>query len=161
MAELSEIYSPDTLQVAMRLEANELPSGILVNDGKGRFEFNPLPRIAQIAPCFGLAFLEANGDSKIDLYVSQNFYGPQRETGRMAGGVGLLLTGNGDASFTEVGPKRSGIVVPDDARQAVTLDANGDGKDDLAIAVNNGRVRIMQHQGATKPESSRPIPPAL
>ena len=86
VAELDDIYAESKLRGAMQLEANELSSGILLNDGTARFEFIPLPRLAQIAPCFGLVFLEANGDDTIDLYVSQNFYGPQRETGRMAGG---------------------------------------------------------------------------
>ncbi len=145
-ADLAEIYSAEKLRSAIKLEVNELSSGMLLNDGNGRFEFSPLPRLAQAAPSFGLAFLDANGDGKIDLYVSQNFYGPQRETGRMAGGVGLLLLGNGNGSFRELKPRRSGIVIPGDARRAVALDVNGDGNDDLAIAVNNAPVRLMQNR---------------
>ena len=151
-AGLTDIYSPSLLQTAIRLEANELASGILVNDSDGKFDFIQLPRLAQIAPSFGLAFLQANGDSHIDLYVSQNFYGPQRETGRMAGGVGTLLLGNGDASFTAVGPSKSGIIIPNDARHAAALDINDDGKDDLAVAVNNGQVRILQRIDDEKPK---------
>ena len=146
IAELADVYSAAKLRSAIRLEANELSSGILLNDGKGEFEFSPLSRLAQTAPSFGLAFLEANGDGKIDLYVSQNFYGPQRETGWMAGGVGLLLLGNGNGNFREIGPRRSGIIIPSDARSAVALDINGDGNDDLAVAVNNGPVRLMQNR---------------
>ena len=146
IAELTDIYPAAKLRNAIRFEANELSSGILLNDGHGKFIFKPLPRLAQTAPSFGLAFLEANGDGVIDLYVSQNFYGPQRETGRMAGGVGQLLLGRGDGSFSECGPKHSGIVIPNDARGAVAVDMNGDGKDDLAIAINNGPVRLMQNR---------------
>ena len=102
-----------------------------------------MPRRSQIAPSLGLAFLDAGGDNKIDLYLSQNFYGPQRETGRMAGGVGKLLLGNGDGSFREVGPSQSGIVIPGDGRSAVALDYDGDGNDDLVVAVNNGPVKVL------------------
>ena len=151
LADLAEIYTVPRLESGLKLEANELASGILLNrgsgpDGQAKFEFKPLPRLAQIAPSFGLAFLEADGDGKIDLYLSQNFYGPQRETGRMAGGVGLLLLGNGDGGFREVGPRRSGIVIPGDARGAVAVDIDGDGKDDLAVAVNNDLVRLILNQ---------------
>ena len=143
IAGLEEIYTPEKLRGAYHLVANELATGILVNDGTGTFEFKPLPRLAQIAPCFGLAFLDADGDGKQDLYVSQNFYGPQRETGRMAGGVGLLLAGHGNGEFTGIWPAESGISIPDDARGAATIDLNGDGADDLAVAVNNGPVKLL------------------
>ena len=150
IAELADIYSTPKLQSALKREANELSTGILLNDGHGHFEFRPLPRLAQTAPSFGLAFLHADSDDNIDLYVSQNFYGPQRETGRMAGGVGLLLLGNGNGSFTELGPKQSGIIIPDDARCAHALDINGDGRDDLAVAVNNGPVKVLHNQRRDK-----------
>ena len=152
-AGLADIYSTDKLQKAHKFEANELSSGLLINDGGGIFEFHPLPRLAQVAPCFGLAFLDADGDGKTDLYVSQNFYGPQRETGRMAGGVGMLLLGNGDGSFTELAPKQSGILIPGDARWAVALDFDDDGCDDLAVAVNNGQVRLLQNRRNDNTES--------
>ena len=70
----------------------------------------------------------------------------------MAGGVGTLLLGNGDASFTAVGPSKSGIIIPNDARHAAALDINDDGKDDLAVAVNNGQVRILQRIDDEKPK---------
>lgn len=144
IAGLEDIYTASKLESALRFEVNELASGILLNGGDGTFEFRALPRLAQVAPSFGLAFLQADGDGMIDLYVSQNFYGPQRETGRMASGVGLLLLGNGDGTFKEVAPNRSGIVIPGDGRSAVAVDFNGDGKDDIAVAVNNGPVRFFR-----------------
>jgi hypothetical protein len=97
-----------------------------------------------VAPCLGLAFLEVNGDGVPDLYVSQNFFGPQRETGRMSGGLGALLLGQGDGTFQEVWAHRSGIVLPEDARHAVVVDVDADGGDDLVVAVNDGPVRLFR-----------------
>ena len=157
VADLADIYTIPKLESSIRLEANELASGILLNNGPGAdgqvtFEFKPLPWRAQIAPSFGLTFLDANGDGKIDLYVSQNFYGPQRETGIMAGGVGLLLTGSGDGSFRPVMPRQSGIVVAGDARGATVIDYESDGDDDLAVAINNGRVKLLINRGEKEVE---------
>ena len=90
-----------------------------------------------------MAFFHADSDGIPDLYVSQNFYGPQRETGRMAGGLGALLLGDGEGSFREIWPKTSGIALPGDARKAVVVDLDGDGKQDVAVAVNNGPVQIL------------------
>ncbi|MFN0126355.1 MAG: VCBS repeat-containing protein, partial [Verrucomicrobiales bacterium] len=143
VADLVGIYTKPKLEQSLQLEANELRSGILLNDGNGKFQFRPLPWLAQVAPCFGLAFLQADSDGKPDLYVSQNFYGPQRETGRMAGGLGALLMGMGDGTFREIWPAESGIVVPGDAREAAAVDVDGDGQDDLAVAVNNGNLQVF------------------
>ena len=61
----------------------------------------------------------------------------------MAGGVGVFLRGKGSGDFEEVWPTESGIVISDDARGVVPLDFNGDGATDLAIALNNGPVKIL------------------
>ena len=61
----------------------------------------------------------------------------------MAGGVGALLAGNGNGTFREIWPAESGIVVPDDARSAAAIDLNNDGHSDIAVAVNNGNLRVF------------------
>ena len=127
----------------MRLEANELASGALINDGKGKFEFHQFPHLAQVAPCLGIVVFDADGDENEDIYLSHNFYGPQRETGRMAGGVGLLLRGAGDGSFAVIPPAESGIIIPNDARGVSAIDYNGNGLIDLAIIINSGPIRLM------------------
>ena len=47
---LSDIYTPARLKGSAVFEANELSSGILVNNGKGSFTFKALPSAAQNAP---------------------------------------------------------------------------------------------------------------
>lgn len=140
-ASLADIYSPEKLQSSLRLEANCAESGMLINesrDGNPHFSFRPFPALAQIAPCRGMVFFDANADGSPDLFLSQNFFGPQRETGRMDGGVGLLLTGDRTGQFTPVWPDLSGIVVPGDMRACHALDLNADGLTDLVVAQNNG-----------------------
>ena len=141
LAELGDIYSPAQLAAAQKFEAQELQSGVLLNDGKGRFVFKPLPRLAQIAPGFGVVAGEFDGDGHTDLAIAQNFFSPQPETGRMDGGLSLLLTGAGDGSFRAHLPETSGITVAGDAAGLSTSDLNADGAADLHFAVNSEAVR--------------------
>ena len=76
VSELKDIYSPQLLDRAMQLETRVLESGLLVNDGKAGFKFIPFPRLAQIAPGFGIVSGEFNGDGNPDLFIAQNFFSP-------------------------------------------------------------------------------------
>ena len=67
LASVAEIYTPQCLESAHRFAANTLASGVLLNDGTGRFEFHPLPRIAQIAPAFGVSVTEVDSDGLPDI----------------------------------------------------------------------------------------------
>ena len=157
MSSLQEIYTPASLDQAHEFTTTEFRSGILLNNGSGVFEFQPLPRIAQIAPGFSVTFSDANTDGNPDLYVVQNFFSPQAEIGRMAGGVSQLLFGSGDGRFDAVAPIDSGLVVPGDAKSLAQTDLNGDGHPDLVVGVNDGRLKVFQHSGssAEKPLSVR------
>ena len=147
LASLADIYTPEGLDSCLRLEVNELASSILLNEGDGRFSFQPLPRIAQVSPGFGVALTEVNGDGFSDLYMAQNFHSPQRETTRMDGGVSLLLEGRGDGTFTPIWPHRSGLIVPGDAMSLASVDLNRDGWVDFVVGVNDGPVHAFENTG--------------
>ncbi len=147
ISSLEDIYSEQTLGDSLKLEVNELRSGIFLNNGKGNFNFSPLPPLAQIAPSSGIAVLDANGDGHGDLFLAQNFYGPQRESGRMDGGLSVLLMGDGKGKFEQMWPDKSGIVIPGDARSVAVEDLNGDNAPDLIIVENNGPVRVFHNRG--------------
>ncbi len=141
-ATMPQIYTSKCLAEAYRVEANTLESGILLNDGTGHFGFHPLPRIAQIAPTFGIVAEDFDADGKIDLMLAQNFFSPQPETGRMDGGLGQLLKGLGNGNFLPVPPKKSGIIVRGEARSLAALDLDNDGRLDLAFARNDSVPEI-------------------
>jgi hypothetical protein len=87
-----------------------------------------------------VAITAANGDGHPDIYLVQNSYSPQRETGRMDGGMSMLLLGKGDGTFDPVWPSDSGLVVPYDAKSLAVTDVNGDRWPDFVVGVHGQPV---------------------
>lgn len=149
-ASVSELFSRRQLMTAHRVRATTLESGLLINDGNATFKFRALPRLAQISPGFGVCATEVNGDGFPDLFIVQNFESPRLETGRMSGGLGLILKGNSKGTFSPVWPNESGIEVEGDARSLVTTDLNHDGWPDFVVGQNNGSLLAFQNQGSER-----------
>ncbi len=145
-ASLQEIYSESSLRQANTFEVNYLESSILINDGGGKFKVRALPALAQLAPSFGVVATEVDGDGHADIYMVQNFYHPQRETGKMAGGMSVLLLGDGSGSFEEIWPHKSGLIVPENARGLSACDWNSDGRVDFAVGINNGKMKLFENR---------------
>ena len=142
-ATLFDLYSGG-LEKADRYEANTLESGVLINSGQGTFEFRPLPAMAQVAPVFGMAVSDFDGDGNLDVFLAQNSFAPQVETGRMDGGTGALLRGIGDGSFEAIRPDRSGIIAAGDAKGVALVDVNNDRWPDLLVANNNAAMQVFE-----------------
>jgi hypothetical protein len=139
-ATLDKIYAPGRLEKAAKFEVSELASGLLINDGKGKFTFRSLPRVSQVSPIFGIGVLDLNTDGNLDLVLAQNFHDPQPETGRMDGGVSLVLLGDGKGNMSPVWPDKSGLVIAGEARTLALADLNGNGLLDVAIGVKGENI---------------------
>ena len=155
LAELDQIYTQPQLKSAREFSANTLASGIFMNDGSGNFQFKALPRLAQMSPSFGIIINDLDGDTIPDLYLAQNFYGPQPETGRMSGALSTMLRGNGDGSFEGLWPRNSGLLVPEDATATCLADIDGDSWPDILVASNNGPLRSFTNQSKLRYPQNR------
>ncbi len=148
LTEDSTLYPPDKLQSALRLEATELRSGILENNGTGTLTFRPLPAAAQLAPIYGAAFTSLDGDASPDLILVGNSHAPHPDTGNHNGSCGLALRGSSTGRFTPLSPLTSGLLVPGDAAALTTLDTG------FAVSVNSA---TPQHFTPTLPQAARTI----
>lgn len=151
-ATLEELYTPEVLSKTTRLEVNTLASAVFINDGKGHFTRHNAPDLAQLAPVMSVDMTDVDGDGNLDCLLGQNFYLPQRETGRENGALCLLLKGKGDGSFEELWPAESGISVRVDVRNTAVFDVNGDGQDDWLVIPNSGMPQVLLRAGGGAPQ---------
>ena len=140
VASLTDIYPEEKLKTAEKFAATELQSMLLINDGKGHFTFQPLPRLAQISPGFTPVMSDLDADGNTDILLTQNYWSPQPETGRMNGGMGLLMLGDGKGGLRSVWPKESGFYAWQDCKAMVESDFDGDGGPDFLLTINDGPV---------------------
>lgn len=150
---LAELYTEEKLDRAVRLEANQLASLILVNHStqdKIKFSVRKLPREAQASSIFGTSLADVDGDGHLDIYAVQNFFGPQRETGYVDGGISILLRGDGQGEFQNVRADQSGMVVSGDAKSLTAVDLNTDRRPDFMVGINNGKFQALLNQGDYK-----------
>ena len=155
-ADLYQLFPSNTLATARHFTANTLESGVWLNESS-RFRFVPLPRIAQLAPTFGLVAFDANGDGWIDLALIQNLAGMHPDIRRIDGSLGCILLGKGEGTFAALGPRESGFVFPHEGRSLVVCDPNTDGFPDLVAASNSGPVWTFEGTPNAGDRQIRPL----
>jgi hypothetical protein len=147
-AMLPEIVGAAKLAAAKPFAATELRSGVFLSQPDGTYRFEPLPRIAQIAPLTSLVAGDFNGDGLADVYAVQNSLAPAGGLERLDGGLSQLLLGDGHGHLRPMDPAESGLIVPGTANSVAVLDFNADGWTDIVIARGNGKIRAFSNTGA-------------
>jgi hypothetical protein len=124
-----------------------LDSMLFLNRGD-HWEARPLPTEAQMAPAFGLAVGDADGDGHEDVFLAQNFFDVEPETSRYDAGRGVWLLGDGTGNFRAVPGQESGVVLYGQQRGCALGDYDGDGRVDLAVTQNSGATKLYRNQSA-------------
>jgi hypothetical protein len=88
---IEEIFTPEQLKSATILTVEQTQTSVFMNDGKGNFNMQALPVMAQLSPVYGITVTDLNGDGKKDLFMGGNFYGLKPQTGRFDANYGTTL----------------------------------------------------------------------
>jgi enediyne biosynthesis protein E4 len=141
-ATITDILTPEEQKRALVLKATCLTSSYVENLGEGKFAVRPLPGPAQVAPLFGMAAQDVDGDGNLDALLVGNDFGAELVVGRMDALNGLVLRGDGKGRFAPMSLVQSGFYVPGDAKALVSL-PGADGRCRWLVSENQGPLRAF------------------
>jgi enediyne biosynthesis protein E4 len=143
-ATIEDVLGVEQAKSAKKCQVNTLQSCILENVGKDNFKLKPLPMDAQVSSVRGILIEDFNGDNLLDMLLAGNFYPFRTQYGPSDASKGLLLTGNGNGSFSTVGWEESGFYCPGDVRNMVLLNSTSK-KRSIIVGKNNGSTLVVEH----------------
>jgi enediyne biosynthesis protein E4 len=139
---LTDIIPPGDLKKADHLFFYEARTSVIVNQGNGTFNVQPLPMAAQVSPVFAIASTLINEDKYPDLILGGNLFSVKPEVGRYDALRGLVLYGNGKGDFKPVLNYESGLTVDGETRH-ISIMRSGK-KKLLAFIQNNDTIKFYQ-----------------
>ena len=141
MSSLLEGWDPPPTVVEARCFEHRL----FLNRGT-RWESRPLPDLAQWAPGFGLAAADFDGDGHLDVFLAQNAFDFDLDSGRGDAGVGVCLRGDGRGGFRALSPRESGISLHGAQRGVAVADFDRDGRPDLCVTQNRETTALFRNR---------------
>ncbi len=141
---IEDVFSTNQLSTALKLEAKELRSIALMNDGKAHFKSMPLPIEAQFSPVYGILINDLDNDGVVDILLGGNLYKVKPEVGRYDASYGSFLKGKGNGEFITVLNRDCGLKLDGEVRdiQSITI-----GKRKLIfVARNNDSPVILSYE---------------
>ena len=118
---ITDIFTPEQMKDAIKLDANVLATCILLNEGQGKFTLRELPVQAQVSPIYGIEIGDFNDDHHPDILLGGNLYKVKPEVGRYDANYGVFLKGNGKGNFEFVPAVSGGIELHGEIRDIMTI----------------------------------------
>jgi hypothetical protein len=118
---VTDIFEKADLADAVFQQANTFATSVARNTGGGGFTLEPLPREAQMAPVFGIASGDFDGDGISDLLLAGNFDGFKPDIAQMHATTGTYLHGLGKGRFEARRGSESGFHVQGQARDILRV----------------------------------------
>jgi hypothetical protein len=137
---LEDIFPADVIAQSIIQEVNQFQSGVLLNQGNGKFEWKLLPMMAQKSWIFAIQILDLNGDGIKDLILGGNLAQSKPETGKYDASFGEIMLGKGDGTFTFWPNAQHGLRLEGDVRAFTLLDG---GK--ILVVKNSAAAEIWKY----------------
>lgn len=141
---IDDVFSVEQLKKAIRLDAKELRSLVLINDGKGHFSYAPLPVEAQFSPIYGLLIDDFDKDGNQDVLLGGNLYRAKPEVGRYDASYGTFLKGDGKGNFSTILNRDCSLKIDGEVRDIKKIKIGG--KNVILISRNNDTPVFLTYE---------------
>ena len=140
---INEVLDEDQLKQAIVKQSFTGATALLINNGKGKLTFQPLPAEAQFSPVCGIVFTDYDHDGRTDLILTGNFLDVLPEIGRYDASYGVVLRNkgkgsNGTIAYESINPALSGFFVRGQVRRMARLSQG-----QLILAKNNDHAQVF------------------
>jgi hypothetical protein len=137
-AQIEDLFTDRALEEAQKLEVSLLETSLFIGSEDGGFEKKKLPVEAQFSPVFTIVTLDYNRDGNRDIILGGNINKARVRLGKYDANYGILLRGEGNASFTYIPQYESGLSLRGDVRSVLEID------DKLLFGVNRSAIRAYK-----------------
>ncbi|WNJ17662.1 VCBS repeat-containing protein [Pontibacter sp. G13] len=124
-ATIDDVFTPEELEGAMKLEAFQMASGWLENAGSAGFIFHEFPLEAQFAPITDAAVGDADGDGAPEILLVGNRHDTETFTGKYDAFNGIVLKNDQAGNWEAIPAAQSGWWVPGAASQVMPIRLGG------------------------------------
>lgn len=143
-----QLLNVKDLEGASKKKVVILESIFIENKGNGTFSYQKLPPKAQIAPVYGIAVMDVNGDAYPDALLVGNRRDAETLSGYLDGSIGTLLLGSENKGFAVVNQKYSGFIAKEEARGIARIGTSN--QEGLLVANNNNALQYYSVQNDRK-----------
>lgn len=137
-----DIFGRKAINRSIKRKAVMFESCVFLNNGKGKFEIQALPLLAQFSPVRDILAQDLDRDGKTDLVLVGNDFTAKPNYGRHDASYGWCLLADSANNFRGLFPSESGLRVNGDARKIKTLESGG--KQYLVVAVNDEKLQVFE-----------------
>lgn len=141
--QITDIFTSEQLEGAVRLEAYEMKTAVFLNDKKGGFKQVDLPVEAQFSPVHAIAVNDFNKDGKQDILLGGNFYEAKPEAGIHDASYGQLLQGDGQGYFSAVPMPISNLLIKGPVRDFCILESLDENY--ILVSVNDSQLQVLKY----------------
>jgi hypothetical protein len=121
---VDQIFTEEQLANSIKLEAYQMSSSLLLNDGSGNFTLSTLPAEAQFAPAYAVSVADFDGDGFADILLGGNQFRAKPEVGRYDGSYGTFLQGKGNGEFISIPSTETGLSLSGEVRDFQIIKVN-------------------------------------
>ncbi|MCK4992464.1 MAG: FG-GAP repeat protein, partial [Bacteroidales bacterium] len=119
--QITEIFAPEQLTHALRMDVHVLETSLFTNDGTGHFTRKALPVETQFSTIMAATSGDFNHDGHTDLLLGGNLHHVKPEVGRYDASYGHLLAGDGTGNWQVIPAAASGFRLAGEVRDILPL----------------------------------------